>query len=144
MIRGKHALASLIAVPAIALIAAGCGGGTVHATASPSPSPVAAVSTASGETLRLVANANGKMAFNTNSLTAPRPGAITLSMRNPSSSGLPHGIAIKGNGVNKSGAVVAPGGTSTVTVRLKRGTYTFYCPVPGHAQAGMKGTLTVR
>jgi uncharacterized cupredoxin-like copper-binding protein len=144
MIRAKHALASLIAVSVVALAAAGCGGGTVSATASPTHPTVAAISTASGETFRLAANANGKMAFNTNSLTAPRPGTITLSMRNPSSSGLPHGIAIKGNGVNKSGAVVAPGGMSTVTVRLKRGTYTFYCPVPGHAQAGMKGTLTVR
>ena len=27
---------------------------------------------------------------------------------------------------------------------LKKGKYTFLCPVPGHAAAGMKGTLTVR
>ena len=27
---------------------------------------------------------------------------------------------------------------------LKKGSYTFLCPVPGHAAAGMKGTLTVR
>jgi uncharacterized cupredoxin-like copper-binding protein len=29
-------------------------------------------------------------------------------------------------------------------VNLKPGTYEFYCPVPGHEQAGMKGTLTVQ
>jgi uncharacterized cupredoxin-like copper-binding protein len=38
---------------------------------------------------------------------------------------------------------VAKGGKSTVTVDLKPGKYTFYCPVPGHRQAGMQGTLTV-
>ena len=68
-----------------------------------------------------------------------RQGRIVLT--NPSSSGMPHGIAIRGHG---SGRVVGPGGTSTVTATLKRGTYTFLCPVPGHAQRGMTGTLTVR
>ena len=62
-------------------------------------------------------------------------------LTNPSSSGMPHAIAIQGHG---SGKVVQPGGTSTLTTTLKRGTYTFLCPVPGHAAAGMKGTLTVR
>ena len=42
------------------------------------------------------------------------------------------------------GNMVSSGGVSTVTVAdLKPGTYTFYCSVPGHEQAGMKGTLTV-
>ena len=36
------------------------------------------------------------------------------------------------------------GGTSTIDIaNLKAGTYTFYCSVPGHEAAGMKGTLTV-
>ena len=36
------------------------------------------------------------------------------------------------------------GGTSVITITdLKPGTYTLYCAVPGHEQAGMKGTLTV-
>ena len=38
---------------------------------------------------------------------------------------------------------MSPGSTSTVTATLKKGTYTYYCPVPGHKQAGMVGTLTV-
>jgi plastocyanin len=31
-----------------------------------------------------------------------------------------------------------------VTATLKPGTYTYLCPVPGHAQAGMRGTLVVK
>ena len=64
-------------------------------------------------------------------------------MDNPSSSGVPHAIALEGNGVDQDGETADPGGTSTVTVTLKPGTYSFYCPVPGHEAAGMKGTLTV-
>jgi uncharacterized cupredoxin-like copper-binding protein len=65
-------------------------------------------------------------------------------MTNPSSSGSPHGIAISGKNVSKKGKIVNPGKTTSVTVTLKRGKYTFYCPVPGHRQLGMKGTLTVK
>lgn len=35
------------------------------------------------------------------------------------------------------------GDTETLTVNLPAGTYTFYCKIPGHKQAGMVGTLTV-
>ena len=35
------------------------------------------------------------------------------------------------------------GGSKTLTLKLKPGTYTFYCTVPGHRQAGMEGKLTV-
>jgi uncharacterized cupredoxin-like copper-binding protein len=35
------------------------------------------------------------------------------------------------------------GGSKTLVVHLKPGTYTFYCSVPGHRAAGMQGTLTV-
>jgi plastocyanin len=35
------------------------------------------------------------------------------------------------------------GKTATGKVKLKSGTYTFYCDIPGHESAGMEGTLTV-
>jgi uncharacterized cupredoxin-like copper-binding protein len=36
------------------------------------------------------------------------------------------------------------GGSKTLSLTLKPGTYKFYCTVPGHRAAGMEGTLTVR
>ena len=37
------------------------------------------------------------------------------------------------------------GGTGTGTFTIERaGTYTFVCSVPGHSDAGMKGTITVQ
>ena len=69
-------------------------------------------------------------------------GKVTLLMGNPSST--QHGIAIKGHGVRKLGKAVGKGGTSRVTVTLKKGTYEFFCPVDGHEAAGMKGKLIVQ
>ena len=59
-------------------------------------------------------------------------------------SAINHNIAIKGGGASGAGKIVPQGATSTFTVSLKPGKYEFYCQVPGHEQAGMKGTLTVK
>jgi mono/diheme cytochrome c family protein len=55
-----------------------------------------------------------------------------------------HNIAIEGNGVDEKGDIVKDGGTSTISVNLKPGDYTFYCSVPGHREGGMEGKLTVK
>jgi uncharacterized cupredoxin-like copper-binding protein len=89
------------------------------------------------------AAADGSLAFNTDSLEA-KAGEVTVVMENPSSSGMPHGIAISGNGVDDTGKVVQAGSSSTLKLKLAKGMYVFFCPVPGHEEAGMKGTLTVR
>lgn len=91
--------------------------------------------------LRVSAAANGSLKYTKTTLSAPA-GRVTITMPNPSP--LPHNIAIKGAGVSVKGKIVAKGGTSTVSVTLKKGRYTFYCSVPGHEGAGMKGTLTVK
>ena len=69
-------------------------------------------------------------------------GQVTIVSKNPQAT--QHDIAIEGNGVTGKGPVVVNGGTSKFTVDLKPGTYTFFCSVDGHRQAGMQGKLTVK
>ena len=97
-----------------------------------------AVQAATTVSLKTVKN---KYAFNTTVLHATH-GKVTIKMTNVSS--LKHGIAVEGHGVDKDGKIVGKGKTSTLTVTLKKGTYAFYCPVPGHRALGMKGKLIVR
>ncbi|HEY2636828.1 MAG TPA: plastocyanin/azurin family copper-binding protein [Solirubrobacteraceae bacterium] len=84
---------------------------------------------------------SGQLAYLVSSATAT-PGKVTLDSVNKSST--PHDIAIKGPGASAVGKVVSGGATSSISVNLKPGKYTFYCSVPGHEQAGMKGTITVK
>ena len=91
--------------------------------------------------LQIDADPTGQLKFTASSATASA-GAVTVKMKN--ASGVPHDIGIKGNGINEVGPVVSNGGTSTVNVTLKPGTYTFFCSVDGHEAAGMKGTLVVK
>jgi plastocyanin len=105
-------------------------------------SALAAVSLAfAGSTTLKLSAAKTSLAYNKKVLTA-KPGKVTIVMTNPSF--LSHDVAIKGNGVKVKGKVVGKGGTSRVTANLKPGTYTFYCTVPGHEAAGMKGKLIVK
>lgn len=39
--------------------------------------------------------------------------------------------------------VSGDGATDAKKIDLKPGTFTFYCTIPGHREAGMEGTLTV-
>ncbi len=110
--------------------------------AKPTTTTAAAAPSGAASTVKLAAAADGSLAFDPNTLTA-KAGKVTLDMKNPQSSGIPHAVAVEGNGVAGSGEVAQPGGTSKVTVDLGPGTYTFYCPVPGHKAGGMEGTLTV-
>jgi plastocyanin len=81
---------------------------------------------------------SGQLAYKFKSATA-KAGKVTVESKNDAS--VPHNIALQGG---PSGPIVQGGGISKITTNLKAGSYTFYCAVPGHEQAGMKGTLTVK
>ncbi len=140
----------LLLTAALALVAAGCGGGDnggsstgADTNTGTSSTPAPAASSGGGKTtqLKISADPSGALKFDKSSLSA-KPGKVTIVMDNPAD--VPHAVAIEGNGVDTDGQVVQKGGKSTATADLKAGTYEFYCPVPGHKQAGMKGTLTVK
>jgi plastocyanin len=101
---------------------------------------LAVASVVSAATTFTLSASKSKLAFNKKTIRAKK-GSVRLVMANPS--GFPHAIAVKGHGINKKGKTVNKGGTSRVTVTLKKGTYTFYCPVDGHEAGGMKGKLIV-
>jgi uncharacterized cupredoxin-like copper-binding protein len=57
-----------------------------------------------------------------------------------------HALEVEGQGVEQETEHIAPGGTATLTVRLRPGTYEVYCPVVGqydHQAQGMTTTLVV-
>jgi plastocyanin len=93
--------------------------------------------------LQIPASPTGQLAYVTSKASATA-GSVTIEM--PNMSGVSHNIAIEqGTG----GSVLAASkfvtkGTASVTVSLKPGTYTYFCQAPGHRQAGMLGTITVK
>jgi plastocyanin len=144
------ALALTVATLALALGA--CGGSsksstttsaaTPAQTSSSSTSTPAAGAGGGSSSISEAADPSGKLQFTKSSLTA-KAGKVTINFTNKSS--LPHNMTIQ-QGTNGPVVGATPtfsGGSKTLQVSLKPGTYTFYCSVPGHRQAGMQGTLRV-
>jgi len=149
-------LVPLFALLLAALALAACGGGS---DTSSSEETAASGGTAQEETsegekeaeggtagsasaLDIEADPSGNLAFTTTEASA-KAGKVTVDFTN--SSAVPHDVAIEDEGGETLGQteVIAEGSDST-EVELEPGTYTFYCTVPGHRQAGMEGTLTVK
>jgi len=135
-----------VVVAALALVLAGCGGsnnknaGSNSSGATPTPTTAASSGGGAGGALALAAPADGSLKFDKTTLTA-KAGKVTIDFDNPSST--PHAVEVEGNGVEQKTNTVTNGKVS-LSVDLKPGKYEFYCPVPGHRQAGMQGTLTVQ
>ena len=92
--------------------------------------------------LEIDAAPSGALAFASSKATAP-PGPLEILSLNESP--VQHNIAVEdGSGKVIEGDVVGTGGTSQLTANLKPGKYEFLCTVPGHAEGGMKGELTVQ
>ena len=101
-----------------------------------------------GGKLEIDASPSGQLAYTTSKAEA-KPGAVTIVMANMS--GVSHNIAVEPgeSGATAKGAPLGASsfitkGSTSVTVNLKPGTYTFFCEAPGHRAAGMYGTITVK
>jgi plastocyanin len=113
----------------------------VTAPATPTPTPGSASPPSSPSSLNLAAKGS-QLLFNTNKLTA-KAGKVTIDFAN--NSALQHNVTLVNSGnkiLGKTPTFV--GGSKSFSATLKPGTYTYYCSVPGHRQAGMQGTLTVK
>jgi plastocyanin len=95
---------------------------------------------APASSLKLAADPSGRLRYNTKQLSA-KAGRVTIAFTNAAS--LEHNLTIAQGSTQLGATPTFSGGTRTLTLNLKPGTYTFYCSVPGHRQAGMEGTLHV-
>jgi plastocyanin len=93
-----------------------------------------------GGTLQLAASPTD-LAFDKTELSS-EPGEVTIDFENPAT--LEHNVAIEKDGEALAESETISQGKTTVTADLAPGTYTFLCTIPGHAEAGMEGKLTVK
>src|SRR6186997_1125350 len=115
-----------------------CGGGS--SSSSTTPATTGGGSGGGGSsTVKISADPSGALKYEQTDVSATA-GSITIDFTNMSS--LPHDVTIEGNGASGATDQITDSTTST-TVDLDPGTYTFFCSVDGHRAAGMEGTLTV-
>jgi plastocyanin len=125
------------------------GGNAVAATAAETAAPATEPEKAQkppeqakgpGGTVKLAADPT-ELLYDTKKLSS-KPGEVTIDFANPAQ--IEHDVAIaSGSEVLGKTELITQGETSTA-VELAAGTYDFYCTVPGHREAGMAGTLTVK
>lgn len=90
-------------------------------------------------TVKVTAVASG-LKYNTKVLRA-HPGRIKIVFTNQST--LHHNVRIESGETELGGTKKITKGQTVAYVTLKKGTYNFYCSVPGHEDAGMHGRLIV-
>jgi uncharacterized cupredoxin-like copper-binding protein len=142
MTRTRNSLFAPLALGApiaIAALLAGCGSSSSSSSSSSAASTPASTPAASGGSVTL---SESEFKITPASAAVAQTGTITITMKNTGK--VVHALAVQTpSGVVKTGAI-NPGGSATLTVSAaKAGSYTFYCPIDGHRNLGMAGTLVV-
>ncbi len=144
----KRASAVLIVASLAVLGLAACGSSsndnsTTAASTPASTTPAGGGGGAGGgSTVNISTPGGSTLAYDQKDVTA-KAGSVTINFDNKEA--LQHDVAV----ADSSGKVLGQtdlvsSSTANATVDLQPGTYTFYCTVPGHKEAGMEGTLTVK
>lgn len=111
---------------------------TTSSAAASTPKTTSTASTAGAKTVK-VGESEWKITPTDGTATA---GKVVLNVSNTGQ--VPHQLEVEGKGAEEKTAVIDPGGSAKLAVKLKPGKYEWYCPIPGHRQQGMEGTLTVQ
>jgi plastocyanin len=134
---------AVLVVAALAVFGlAACGGddgGDETTAAAPPPTTTSA---AGGSTVNISTPPGSDLAFDQKDVSA-KAGSVTIDFDNQQS--LEHDVKVEdSSGTELGGTDLVSSGTATGTVDVQAGTYTFFCSVPGHREAGMEGTLDVK
>ena len=127
-----------IVVALLCAVPIACGGSDDTAADETAPRPDK--NGPSAVTLRV--DPGGKYAYTETEVSA-KAGDVTITLYNPQPFG--HLVALdNSDGEQLGGTEAVSEADSQVTFKnLEPGTYTYYCTVPGHREAGMEGTLTL-
>lgn len=137
----KKKLSIALAITAIApfgLVA--CGGDDDEGSSSGSEPTETSSSSGGGSAVAISAVPDGSFAYEQDSAEA-EAGSVTIEFDNPAALG--HDVQIEGESGDLGGTDVITEDSTTATVELEPGEYTFYCSVAGHRDGGMEGDLTV-
>jgi plastocyanin len=107
------------------------------------PAPLAGPQAKGGQPAQgpaLAADPSGQLKYDKKSLAAPA-GKVTINFTNDAP--VPHNVTIQQGSKTLAATATITQSKGTVTAQLKPGTYTFFCSVDAHRQAGMVGTLKV-
>jgi plastocyanin len=138
---------AVVAVMALAVLGlAACGGDDDDETTAAATQPANTATTAGGggggSTVDISTPSGSDLAFDQTDVSA-KAGTVTIDFDNKQA--LSHDVKVEdSSGQEIGGTELVSSGTTTGTVDLQPGTYTFFCSVPGHREAGMEGTLTVK
>jgi uncharacterized cupredoxin-like copper-binding protein len=128
----RSVLGVFAVVAAVAALVA-CGGGTSGSQFS---------SETVAQQVAVAADPSGALRWDKQDYTA-QAGDVTFVVKNPSQ--ITHQFSVEGNGVNYTSPNLKPGSTNNYTIKgLPAGAYQIICNYPGHKQAGMVATLTVK
>ena len=140
--------ATLLALPLAALaLLAGCGDSDDSSSDSPNASDTAtqtqtpASDSGDAQAIDLQADPSGALAYEEDTLEG-KAGNIAIAFTNDAPIG--HDVVVEQDDTEIARGDVITGGSETVAFKAKAGEYTYYCSLPGHREAGMEGTLTVK
>jgi uncharacterized cupredoxin-like copper-binding protein len=140
--RAVMAISAVLVLATVSMAIATSGGSSAKATIAPITQTGREAASGSGSSsLKEEADPEGQLRYTTKNLSA-KAGVVTVSFANMSP--LPHNMTIAQGTKVLAATPTFQGGTKTLKLNLKPGTYVFYCSVPGHRQAGMEGKLTVQ
>ena len=137
----QRLMATVTAAAAFTTIVAGCGDtDDSSSNASESTATTAAGSSGAGATTSLEFT-SADIKFEETEASAAA-GELHVTLTNDGS--IEHAWEIEDHEDDLRLHVATKGDTDEGTITLEPGTYTFYCNIPGHRDAGMEGTLTVK
>ena len=115
----------------LAVAAAGCGGGSTESSEPASETPRQTFTVELSE-------------FKLDPATIEVSEAGTYRLEAVNSGSADHALEVEGGDVEEETETIPPGQSATLTVALEDDTtYELYCPIGGHADQGMKGSVVV-